>query len=116
MNLKIRKKLEEGYVSILEGKEEIRLIHLGILRLKKEEKFDGPALNGRETALVILSGSCDIFCDSEHFLKIGDRETVFEGPATALYIPVGNGYRIIPIALWRQPLLRLQLKREEIQS
>ncbi len=95
MNLKIREKLEKGYVSIIEGKEKVRLIHLGILRLKKEEKFEEPALNGREAALVILGGNCDIFCGSEHFLKIGDRETVFEGPATALYIPVGNGYRII---------------------
>ncbi len=58
MNLKIRKKLEKGYISIIEEKEGIKLIHLGILKLKKEEKFDGSALNGRETALVILSGSC----------------------------------------------------------
>lgn len=95
MNLKIRQKLEKGYVSIIEGKEEIKLIHLGILRLKKGEGFDGPPLNDRETALVILSGSCDIFCGAEHFLKIGNRGAVFEGPATALYIPAGNGYRII---------------------
>jgi len=95
LNLKIRKKLEKGYVSVIEEKEGIKLIHLGILKLKKEEKFDGSALNDRETALVILSGNCDIFCGSEHFLKIGDRRTVFEGPATALYIPAGSEYRII---------------------
>lgn len=58
MNLKIRKKLEKGYISIIEEKEGIKLIHLGILRLKKEEKFEEPALNGRKAALVILSGSC----------------------------------------------------------
>ncbi len=58
MNLKIRQKLEKGYVSIIEGKEGIKLIHLGILRLKKGERFDGPPLNDRETALVILSGNC----------------------------------------------------------
>jgi 5-deoxy-glucuronate isomerase len=95
LNLKIRKKLEKGHVSVIEEKEEIKLIHLGILRLEKEEKFDGSALNSRETALVILSGSCDIFSNGQNFLKIGDRRTVFEGPATALYIPAGNGYRII---------------------
>ncbi|GAH90578.1 unnamed protein product [marine sediment metagenome] len=58
MNLKIRQKLEKGYVSIIEGNEWIKLIYLGLLKLKKGEKFDGPALNDRETALVILSGNC----------------------------------------------------------
>jgi len=95
LNLRIQRKLRKGYTSIVEGGKGIKFIHLGILQLQKKESFHKPGLDERETALVILSGNCDIFSNGQNFLKIGDRGTVFEGPATALYIPAGSGYRII---------------------
>ena len=95
MNLRIQRRLGKGYTSIVKGGKGIKFIHLGILQLEKKESFHKPGLDERETALVILSGNCDIFSNGQNFLRIGDRRTVFEGPATALYIPAGNEYRIM---------------------
>jgi len=94
LNLKIRKKIDRGYTSIVEEEKEIELIQLGILRLERKESFYRPRSDGRETALVILGGNCDIFSGAKHFSNIGKRKSVFEGPATLLYLPADNEYKI----------------------
>jgi 5-deoxy-glucuronate isomerase len=45
--------------------------------------------DGRESCVVLLSGSCS-------FMSLGDaaRETVFDGPPTALYVPPGTPWWI----------------------
>lgn len=48
----------------------------------------------KETALVILSGSCAVRGDSFAFENLGRRGDVFSGKATTVYLPAGNGYTV----------------------
>ncbi|MYU23645.1 5-deoxy-glucuronate isomerase [Streptomyces sp. SID8352] len=53
----------------------------------------GPA--GEEAVVVLLSGRCDVrFDDGPHWERLGGRKDVFDGKATALYTPVGRGWRM----------------------
>jgi 5-deoxy-glucuronate isomerase len=49
---------------------------------------------GREACLVILSGRVTIEAAGETFAGLGGRESVFDGPATSLYVPANANYRI----------------------
>ena len=42
---------------------------------------------GKEFAVVILSGLVDLTCGNEHFHELGGRTSVFSGKATGAYIP-----------------------------
>jgi 5-deoxy-glucuronate isomerase len=48
---------------------------------------------GEEVCLVTLSGRCDVSTESDEW-RFGERESVFEGPPHALYLPPGTGYRV----------------------
>jgi 5-deoxy-glucuronate isomerase len=50
--------------------------------------------DGREACLVILSGTVTVTAAGEVFAQLGGRRTVFEGPATSLYLPAGLDYEI----------------------
>jgi len=64
---------------------------------------------GRESLLVILGGRCSIAIQGmESRTGLGEREDVFSGAATSVYIPAGVPYRIssegkAEIAVWRAP-------------
>ena len=47
-----------------------------------------------EVCLVVLSGSCTISTADDEWRGIGERDSVFEGPPYAVYLPPGTGYRI----------------------
>jgi 5-deoxy-glucuronate isomerase len=49
---------------------------------------------GRETCLVVLTGTVSIESGGESLAGLGGRETVFDGPATSVYVPAGIGYAI----------------------
>ena len=49
---------------------------------------------GREACLVILTGTVCVDAGGERFEAIGGRETVFDGPATSVYVPAGCRYTI----------------------
>jgi len=48
----------------------------------------------RETCLVILTGRADITAGSKRFAAIGQRQSVFEGMPTSVYVPAGTSYEI----------------------
>ena len=50
--------------------------------------------NGNEVCLVVLSGYCDVSTAQEEWRGIGERDSVFEGPPHAVYLPPGTDYRI----------------------
>ena len=50
--------------------------------------------DGREACVVILSGKVTIEAAGENFAGLGSRSTVFQGPATSVYIPADTAYRI----------------------
>ncbi|MCA1716664.1 MAG: 5-deoxy-glucuronate isomerase, partial [Actinobacteria bacterium] len=47
-----------------------------------------------EVCLVILSGLCNVSTEGEEWREIGGRESVFDGPPCALYLPPGTAYRV----------------------
>jgi hypothetical protein len=50
--------------------------------------------DGREACLVILSGTVTVEADGQTFERLGARESVFDGPATSVYVPADTPYRI----------------------
>ena len=49
---------------------------------------------GDEVCLVPLSGTCTVSSGDEEWKNIGGRETVFEGPPYAVYLPPGTEYSV----------------------
>ena len=49
---------------------------------------------GEEVCLVVLSGFCTVSTADEEWRGIGNRDSVFEGPPYAVYLPPGTGYRV----------------------
>jgi 5-deoxy-glucuronate isomerase len=50
--------------------------------------------SGRENCLVLLSGRADVTAGSEHFSAIGQRQSVFAGMPTSVYVPANAPYKI----------------------
>jgi hypothetical protein len=57
-------------------------------------EFSRPAQEREESLLLILSGTCDVFAASSVWRARGGRATVFEGPPTAVFVPVGTAFRV----------------------
>jgi 5-deoxy-glucuronate isomerase len=72
----------------------LKYLALGKITLNKDEQYTGETGNF-ETALVILSGTVSIACEDETWSDLGERNHVFEGKATAVYIPCQSAYQII---------------------
>lgn len=49
---------------------------------------------GRESCLVLLTGTVSVMAGDEHFEQIGARTSVFEGAATSVYLPADTPYKI----------------------
>jgi 5-deoxy-glucuronate isomerase len=49
---------------------------------------------GEEVCLVVLSGFCTVSTADDEWRGIGSRDSVFEGPPYAVYLPPGTGYRV----------------------
>lgn len=50
--------------------------------------------DGRETCLVVLTGKVDVIGGGAAFGNLGARDSVFDGPATSVYLPAGLDYAI----------------------
>jgi len=95
MNLHIRARLTHGYTPIVQGPTEgIKLLRFGILRLRPGERHTFEALPDRETGIVILSGNADVVANGLRWENLGQRASVFEGRAAAVYLPPRVGYSI----------------------
>jgi 5-deoxy-glucuronate isomerase len=65
-----------------------------VLRLEDGRSIDRRA-DGEEVCLVLLSGYCTIStADGDEWRGIGERDSVFEGPPYALYLPPETDYRV----------------------
>ena len=49
---------------------------------------------GEEVCLVVLSGRCGVFAEEDEWRGIGGRESPFDGPPYAVYLPPGTAYRV----------------------
>lgn len=87
--LRFRKKISDtGYTELISpNNSPLDLITLGLLRLQKEEKHTFIS-SKTEIALIVLTGVCKIYCSGVMSGEsIGARPSVFEGPASAFYLP-----------------------------
>jgi 5-deoxy-glucuronate isomerase len=64
-----------------------------VLRLADGRTVERRA-DGEELCLVILSGYCTVSTADDEWRGIGERDSVFEGPPYAVYLPPGTDYRI----------------------
>jgi 5-deoxy-glucuronate isomerase len=80
----------KGHQSIFQpGQQDIHWLGLEILRLDGGESWRN-SFGDRETAVVILSGLCTITVGKGkefRWEKLGGRDSIFGGSATAVYVP-----------------------------
>jgi 5-deoxy-glucuronate isomerase len=96
MSLLVRPHDPDGDGTILEVTPETagwRYVGFRALKLKAGDTFEGLE-QGREACMVILSGTVSVEVSEDSFDGLGGRESVFDGPATSLYIPPDTDYRI----------------------
>ena len=68
-------------------------LNMNALRLMRGEKY-GTLTKGFEYVAVVLGGKCNIRTSRGDFLELGERENVFTGKASALYLPRNTGLEI----------------------
>lgn len=68
-------------------------VGFAVHKLAAGESFEKP-VSDLEACLVILSGRATITAGDAVYERIGERESVFDGPPTAVYVPSGVPYAI----------------------
>lgn len=90
MHLKTHYDAAPGYTQLVTpGAQPIQQLDFGILHLDQGQSYEGTS-DGHEVCLVILGGTCTIQVDDQYFDELGGRESVYEGRATAIYVPCGS--------------------------
>lgn len=69
------------------------LVGFSLLKLNRGEEWSGDS-GVCEVVLVILGGKADVEVADRVFADLGRRNNVFEGPATAVYVPRESGYKV----------------------
>lgn len=69
------------------------LMAFDLLKLAGGEDYEA-ASGEYEIALVILSGKANVTVDGKVFSGLGERQDVFSGRATTVYIPRDSAYRV----------------------
>ncbi len=94
MNLLKKYQGKPGYNRVAGGDgSSLKLLELGILKLKKGETFEGETAD-RELSAIILQGRCDITGSGFSYTGIGRRKTVFAGRAFAAYLPIRTKFSV----------------------
>lgn len=96
MSLKVRSHAPDADGTVLEVTPESagwEYVGFRVVRLKAGEDYAHREA-GREACLVILSGTVTVKAANEVFTHLGGRASVFEGPATSVYVPAGADYAI----------------------
>src|SRR6185295_5574620 len=84
----------QGYSQLVSPRTHaLDLLEFGILSLSAGETYAGQSA-GRETGLVILTGGCDVRCGDERYTGIGGRRSVFDGRASAVYVPLDTNFSV----------------------
>lgn len=66
----------------------------------------------KEYALVILGGSCSVAGAGLDYRRIGQRRSVFDGPATALYIPRNISFTVTALEDFRAAVCKAPAHRD----
>ena len=75
------------------GDAGLQQIHFGMLCLKAGESFTAAA-EDKETALIVLGGTCSVRGEGFTFENLGRRKDVFSGKPDSVYLPAGNRYTV----------------------
>src|SRR4051812_35081367 len=95
MNPLFKAKEAAGYQDVIkEGNETLNYLALGTISLLLGETFKSET-GDFETVLVILSGKATVLCAEKKWNHLGDRNSVFDGKATVVYIPCDSEYQVI---------------------
>ncbi len=107
MSSLVRAKTDRGFTSILGGEIGTAGIRFGILRLEegcaggRDLDLASPVFEEdsglSEVALVILGGKCIVETAGKRWGPVGERDSVFAGRATAVYVPPRTRYRVSPV-------------------
>jgi len=85
---------KEGFQAIIEPPAgQLRLLNFGLLSLKIGETWEKQT-GGCELALIMLGGKCELWANEQHWAEAGEREHVFGGRATALYLPAQSSLKV----------------------
>jgi 5-deoxy-glucuronate isomerase len=94
MKLKHRYTPVKGYSQLVAPRTHaLELLEFGVLSLDAGEAYAGKS-EGRETGLVILTGTCSVRCGADQYEGIGGRQSVFDGRATAVYVALGADFSV----------------------
>jgi len=95
MNYKKTWNMENGCDAIItKENSSLEWLEIDMLKLQKGESkvYDG---KDKEFSLIILGGQCTVTGDGFDYRNIGKRKNVFDGPATAVYIPRNRKFTIV---------------------
>jgi 5-deoxy-glucuronate isomerase len=86
------------------------LLEIDMLRLKAGQDYTYAESN-KEYALILLGGKCSVQGDGISYRQIGQRQNVFDGPATALYLPRNRKFTVtadreVTVAVCKSPAAR----------
>lgn len=95
MSLRYRVSPGPGFTPIVERNQAgLEFLRFGLLRLEAGERWTGATADDEEAALVILSGRCNLESGGQRWENLGDRESVFSGRATGVYLPPGCNFEV----------------------
>ncbi|NTZ20420.1 5-deoxy-glucuronate isomerase [Paenibacillus sp. JMULE4] len=83
-----------GYQDIITEDHDLKYVAFGKISLTAEGEDYSSQTGGYETALVLLTGKVTVACENEKWTDLGERNNVFKGKATAVYIPCQSGYQV----------------------
>jgi 5-deoxy-glucuronate isomerase len=94
MNLLYRTENKSGYQTVIgESCKVLEYTSFDFLRLHHGETYKGET-DDYETVLVILGGKATFTVEGQTWDRVGDRENVFSGRATALYVPIHTTFEV----------------------
>jgi len=107
---------------ILAGNKPVERIHFNLVRLMAGENYRY-RLPEFESVVVPMAGTCDLAVDGESFSNLGQRATVWDGKADAVYagpnadvaIVAQSGCEIaVAGGLWNRQMAPFRVRPEEV--
>ena len=83
----------KGYTQVVNVGKDLDFCGFGLLKLESGQTYESKTCN-EEIALVIMSGKCNVSVNGDKFFDLGEREDVFSGNPTSVYIPIESSYKV----------------------
>ena len=122
MSARMIRSLERPENTILDGGLPTPLIHFSLIRLSAGETHTY-RLADFETAVVPMSGQCDLDVDGTAFAAVGGRKSVWDGQADSVYAGPGAAVTITAVSeaeiaiaggRWSEPMAPFRVRPEDV--